>query len=183
ICMKHVSNSVWSTVPGWDNEVWDATEVFTSSTFSIPTGTGWKEVQFDNPFSWNGTDNIAIFVEWDRPSTLSSDMSWGYSDNVDANATRVGSTSLEDLDLLVNSNRPLVQLTFQTTNATAISVNTENNVPALITGLGGNLQMEATVFPANANQSVAWTIVPGTGNAMINSSGLVTAQADGTVWA
>lgn len=186
ICMKHVNNSVWLFVPDWNDEVANATEVFTSSTFSIPTGTGWKEVPFNLPFTWNGTDNIAIFVEWYRPSTLSSDMSWGYATTTNANATRVGSTSLEALELLVNSNRPLVQLNFNGINwdpVNSLTVQTQGNVPPIVNVDDGTLQMEAIVLPNTANQNVSWSIIPETGNATISSSGLLTALNDGTVWA
>ncbi len=188
IYMKHTSNNVWnsSPVPDWDTEINDATEVFTVSTYSIPTGTGWKEVPFDNPFYWNGTDNIAICVEWYRPGMLSSDINWGHSSDNMTNATRVGSTSLEDLDFLINANRPLVRLTFNGVTwdpITDLTVQTENNVPASIAIDDGTLQMEAIVLPATANPNVTWSIVPVTGSASINPSGLVTAFADGTVWA
>ena len=43
--------------------------------------------------------------------------------------------------------------------------------------------MVATVYPSTASQSVSWSIVPVTGGATINASGLITASANGTVWA
>ncbi|MCX6242364.1 MAG: hypothetical protein NTX43_11215 [Bacteroidetes bacterium] len=64
-----------------------------------------------------------------------------------------------------------------------ITVATQGGVPAVITNPGGVLQMVATVFPSSANQNVTWSIVPGTGNASINSTGLVTAIGNGTVYA
>jgi hypothetical protein len=64
-----------------------------------------------------------------------------------------------------------------------VDVTTLGNVPAVITTPGGTLQMVATVFPASANQSVTWSIVPGTGGASISATGLVTAISDGTVYA
>ncbi|MCX6288122.1 MAG: T9SS type A sorting domain-containing protein [Bacteroidetes bacterium] len=64
-----------------------------------------------------------------------------------------------------------------------LMVATQGSVPATITTLGGTLQMIATVYPASANQTVTWDIVPVTGQASINSSGLVTAIANGTVYA
>ncbi len=64
-----------------------------------------------------------------------------------------------------------------------LDVSTQGNVPAIINTNGGVLQMLATIFPNTANQSVNWSIVSGTGSASINSSGLVTAQSNGTVWA
>ncbi|MDY0098013.1 MAG: Ig-like domain-containing protein [Bacteroidales bacterium] len=46
----------------------------------------------------------------------------------------------------------------------------------------GTLQMNASIVPANAdNKSVKWSVFPGSGKAIINSSGLLTAIANGTV--
>ena len=64
-----------------------------------------------------------------------------------------------------------------------VDVNTQGGVPAVINTPGGTLQMVATVYPAAANQTVTWSIVPGTGGATISTTGLVTASADGTVYA
>ena len=48
----------------------------------------------------------------------------------------------------------------------------------------GSLQLNATVSPSNAtNQTVSWSIRNGTGQASINSSGVVTAISNGTVTA
>ena len=187
IYLKHVTNSEWSTspVPDWTNEVVGATEVYTSSTYSIPVGTGWKEVIFTTPFAWNGIDNIAIFVEWYRPSTPTGDIAWGRSTTTNANASRVGSTSLAALVMLINSNRPIVQLTINSNAVpiTNLTVSTQGGVPAVINTFGGNLQMVATILPSNANQAVNWNIIPVTGTASISAAGLVTALTDGTVWA
>lgn len=62
-------------------------------------------------------------------------------------------------------------------------VATQGGVPAVITTPGGTLQMVSTVFPSTANQGVTWSIVPGTGGATISATGLVTATANGTVYA
>lgn len=64
-----------------------------------------------------------------------------------------------------------------------VKVATQGNVPATITTPGGTLQMVDTVFPSTANQNVTWSIVTGTGNASISTGGLVTAIANGTVYA
>jgi hypothetical protein len=186
IYLKHTSNSIWGTVPDWTTETATATEVFTSSTFSLPAGTGWKTFPFTTPFIWNGVDNIAVFVEWDRSSTPSGDISWGRSTTTAANSSRVGSTSLSALVLLINANRPLLQLTIATGPPPAVAsvqVATQGSVPAIINSNGGSLQMVATILPASANQAVTWSLVPGTGAAAINATGLVTAQTNGSVWA
>ncbi len=64
-----------------------------------------------------------------------------------------------------------------------IKVATQGNVPPTINTNGGTLQMVDTVFPGSANQSATWSIVPGTGQASISVNGLVTAIANGTVYA
>ncbi|MDP4280597.1 MAG: T9SS type A sorting domain-containing protein [Bacteroidota bacterium] len=64
-----------------------------------------------------------------------------------------------------------------------LHVATQNNVPPVISTSGGTLQMVDTIIPATASQSVTWSIVPGTGQASINTTGLVTAISNGTVWA
>ncbi len=64
-----------------------------------------------------------------------------------------------------------------------IDVFTQGDVPPVINTEGGTLQMEAMVIPSTANQSVTWSIIPGTGAATIDTTGLMTAQSNGTVWA
>jgi hypothetical protein len=185
VSLKHVTNTMWGTapVPDWNTEIVGATDVFISSTYSIPTGTGWKTVPFSTSFVWNGVDNIAVFVEWDRSSAPTASINWGRSTNTDANATRVGSTSLAALTMLVNDNRPLLQLTFMPVPITSIDVNTVGSVAPVINTNAGTLPMEATILPATAFQAVTWSIVPVTGSASISTTGVVTAIADGTVWA
>jgi hypothetical protein len=64
-----------------------------------------------------------------------------------------------------------------------LDVTTQGGVPAVINTPAGDLQLVATIYPLTANQSVQWSIIPVTGLAYINTSGLVTAATDGTVWA
>ena len=54
----------------------------------------------------------------------------------------------------------------------------------MITTDNGTLQLTAQSSPTNAtNQTVTWSIVNGTGQATISTSGLVTAVSSGTVTA
>lgn len=76
-----------------------------------------------------------------------------------------------------------ITLSNQAVPVTSVTVATQGGVPAAITTSAGTLQMTATVLPANATQTVTWSIVPGTGTATISAAGLVTAQTNGTVWA
>lgn len=64
-----------------------------------------------------------------------------------------------------------------------IDIATEGGIPATISQNAGVLQLTKSVFPSYANQEVSWSIEPGTGNASISSTGLVTAVSDGIVWA
>lgn len=64
---------------------------------------------------------------------------------------------------------------------TSITVTSDSNVTIIDTSLG-TLQMIAVVLPTNATDlSVIWSVLPGTGIATINSSGLLTAFSNGTV--
>jgi uncharacterized protein YjdB len=58
------------------------------------------------------------------------------------------------------------------------------NGATTITSNGGTLQLSAAVLPENAtNKTVTWSIQNGTGQALINSNGLVSAIANGAVTA
>ncbi len=92
-----------------------------------------------------------------------------------AKAVSTADTSKKDSLALTISNQEVA--------VASVSVATQASVPAAITTNGGTLQMTATVLPANATQSVTWSIVPGTGTATISTAGLVSAQTNGTVWA
>ena len=66
---------------------------------------------------------------------------------------------------------------------TSITVSGQGGATSITTD-GGTLQMVATVSPSNAtNKTVTWSIINGTGQATISSSGLVTAVSNGTVTA
>jgi uncharacterized protein YjdB len=53
-----------------------------------------------------------------------------------------------------------------------------------IYNLGGALQLIAAIAPANAtNQNVTWSLTNGTGQASISETGLVAAEANGTITA
>lgn len=154
VLLKNVPQTTWASPPDWNTELNGATEVFTSTTYSIPTGTGWKAVPFTTPFVWDGTSSIAVLVEWDRSSTPTAAINWGRSTDASTNATRVGSTSLNSLVFFVNGNRPIVQFVITPTasiNDVANSISmypnptkdvvhlssTETMISATITDLSG----------------------------------------------
>ncbi len=66
----------------------------------------------------------------------------------------------------------------------SVTVSTQGGVAPTITVDGGTLQLEASVDPGSGPQTVVWSIIPGTANAAISSSGLVSSLGlNGTVWA
>ncbi len=77
----------------------------------------------------------------------------------------------------------LITLSGQVIPVDSVVVRTHNGVSAEINAPEGTLQLEATVFPSAVSQDVTWSIIPVTGGATINAAGLVTAAANGTVWA
>lgn len=64
--------------------------------------------------------------------------------------------------------------------ASSITIQGQGGVSAITTA-GGTLQMEATVLPSTASQSVMWGIVTGSSYATIDASGVLTATNNGTV--
>jgi uncharacterized repeat protein (TIGR02543 family) len=60
---------------------------------------------------------------------------------------------------------------------TSISINGNSSV-----AVNNTAEMTATVSPSNAdNTSVTWSVTPGTGNATINSNGVLTGVSSGTI--
>lgn len=164
VYLKHVTNSNWATVPDYNVEVATATQVFASNTYSIPTGTGWKTVNFTTPFAWNGTDNIAVFVTWYRPGTPTAAINWGRSTAIDANATRVGSSAA--LVMLVNDNRPVVQFAF---NAPLPCVAPGGITATGITQTNANIQWNVVAGATGYEYAVTTSATPPTtGNATTN---------------
>ena len=94
-----------------------------------------------------------------------------------AKAVSVQDNSLADSLLITLTNQGVIAVT-------ALDVITQGGVLPIITVVNGTLPMQAIITPSNAtNQQVTWSIVPVTGSATIDATGLVTAISDGTVWA
>lgn len=67
-------------------------------------------------------------------------------------------------------------------NMDSIVINVQNNNPAIIQNPnGGTLQIEAVVYPSNISQKAIWDIISLTGEATVDTNGLVTASKEGTV--
>jgi uncharacterized protein YjdB len=75
----------------------------------------------------------------------------------------------------------VITISNQVIPVTRIDVASTKGV-ATITTDNGSLQLNVTIIPSNAtNQTVTWSIINGTGQASISSSGLVTAISNGIV--
>ena len=103
----------------WATEVAGASQVYSNTTLSLPTGLGWKDFVFSTPFPWNGTDNVEVLVDWFRNGTPSGDITWQYtavSATGGAHATQVGSSLLPTVRWAAN--RPNVQFQFAPVSST-----------------------------------------------------------------
>ena len=77
----------------------------------------------------------------------------------------------------------VITISSQVIPVTGITVTGSGGASAITTD-NGTLQLNAAITPTNAtNQTVTWTITNGTGQATINSTGLITAVSNGTVTA
>lgn len=63
--------------------------------------------------------------------------------------------------------------------ATSVTIYSDSGATTVKTG--APLQMSASVLPAEASQSVVWSVTPGTGTGTINASGLLTGGNAGTI--
>jgi len=80
-------------------------------------------------------------------------------------------------------NTLIITISNQIIKVSGISIAGEGGATTISTD-DGNLRLYETVFPADAsNKTVTWGIVNGTGQATVNTSGIVTALDNGTVTA
>ena len=120
---------------------------------------------------YNPTKSGYTFVEWNTESD-GSGTSYEYDEKI---------TITKDLKLYAQWEEVSSSVTDTTIKVTEIKVIGSSDL-ITITTQGGSLQMTKTVTPNNATvQTVKWSIVNGSGEAMISSTGLLTAVANGIV--
>jgi Secretion system C-terminal sorting domain len=103
----------------WATEAATATQVYSNNALSLPTGTGWKDFTLAAPFTWNGTDNVEVLVDWFRNSAPTGSINWRYTAVATASglhATQVGGSILPTIRLAPN--RPNIQFTINSPNST-----------------------------------------------------------------
>ena len=117
IYIKTVSSTGFSTSSiDWATEIAGATLVYSSTTQNLNTSTGWQDFILNNPFTWNGVDNIQVFVDWYRPSTsvTGSYVDWYYTSTSSTGDYRSADNDGTSIQTTVSStyNRPDVQFGF-----------------------------------------------------------------------
>lgn len=73
-----------------------------------------------------------------------------------------------------------VVITNQTIAVVSVTASVTDGLPAQINTDGGTLQLEAVVFPSEANQEVVWSVSNGNLFATVDANGLVSALSNGT---
>lgn len=74
-----------------------------------------------------------------------------------------------------------ITITNQVVAPASLAISVAGSAAAEISTNAGTLQLTAAVLPANADQTVTWSITEGAEFASVNENGLVTAVANGTV--
>ncbi|MBW6460133.1 MAG: right-handed parallel beta-helix repeat-containing protein [Bacteroidales bacterium] len=90
------------------------TNVVNAHTFS-PGSTGWRTLTFDNPFAWNGVDNILVDVCWGVNSGYAlNGQVWLYNDvaNQMRGVTSGSTNQCSSTTTTARNGKPRVQLTF-----------------------------------------------------------------------
>ena len=144
-----------------------------------------------NP-SWGSDQNVLrVFYRtsaasaWTQISILNTNVSaWTSSGTITLpNPTATYQIALEGHTFYGYSimvDQLVVNATISTVGVTGVDVATQGSVAPEILTASGSLQLTATVNPATASQEVTWSVTSGSAFASVNSSGLVTAIANGS---
>lgn len=117
-------------------------------------------------YQWLNCDDNTILLG-NTNSSFTATTNGNYAVVVTDNSCRVDTSACSYVAVIVLVN--------------TINVQSETG-DSTISTLGGTLQMEATVLPINADDmTYAWSVVSGTGSALLSASGLLTAVTGGTV--
>ncbi|HRZ49965.1 MAG TPA: hypothetical protein P5338_11295, partial [Bacteroidales bacterium] len=95
IYLKHTSQTTLSTTSGtYATELQGSTLVFEDTLVTLPASAGWQTFVFNKGnFTYNGTDNLMILVDWYRPGTLTANyINWYLTNNAGKAVTFYGST-------------------------------------------------------------------------------------------
>ncbi|MFO7723065.1 MAG: hypothetical protein R6V49_07575, partial [Bacteroidales bacterium] len=82
IYLKHTSiNTVPTTTGTFAAELNGATLVYENTSQNLPLASGWVTFMFNTPntFSYNGSDNLMVLVDWYRPGSPTGAVNWYYT--------------------------------------------------------------------------------------------------------
>ncbi|MDX5512010.1 MAG: right-handed parallel beta-helix repeat-containing protein [Hymenobacteraceae bacterium] len=139
----------------WATDVAGATQVYSNTSQTFSTNTGWEEFNLNTPFYWNGKDNIEVLVEWSRVSNATGSITWEYSPVTETSATG-SSTSALPATLTRGSNRPNVQLSISPITGQDAAL-TAITAPA-ITTVPGTQPIEVTLANYSASPLTSATV-------------------------
>ena len=151
-----------------------------------PGSTGWRTISFDNPFVWNGSDNIIIDVCWGiNSSYTSSGKIWLYN-NVSNQLRTVNSSSSNQCNsntTTTSYGKPRIQLTItgactQPSTQATTSAYTNNNTGNSVTvnwarGNGNNILVVGRLSSTSA-------VTPSSGTAYTANSTFGSGNTTGT---
>src|SRR6478752_7356013 len=63
----------------WNTNLGTATPLYTTTTQSFRTGTGWQEFILQTPFLWDGVSNVEVLTAFYHPTTLTAGIDWQYN--------------------------------------------------------------------------------------------------------
>ena len=157
IYLKHVNfTQHTTTLQTWADVITGADLVFSSNSYTWSAGSGWKELTLQNPFHWNGVDNLAVLVDWYRPGDLTTGINWRYTTVTDANKWRIGSSPISDMNQ-VNANRANMQVSLAASGpctsppTPGVAVSTKTNLCA-----GESFTLNVTGNSLGSGQTYQW---------------------------
>src|SRR5687767_5858173 len=133
IWLKHVATTTFAANPTFLTETGSATQVYETTTGTIPATTGWLNFNFNmTTFTWNGGDNIQVITELVRPTSwTATGFSWRtISSLTNAAATASGTTATVPATLTRTGTRPQVRFEIAAPGHDAALVRFPNPVSA-----------------------------------------------------
>jgi hypothetical protein len=113
IFIKTTSQTDFPTAADFDTEVIGATQVYSNTAEGLPVTIGWVDFQLNNPFVWNGTDNIMILTRWQRVTAGTAEVDWQSTSYTPLIKTSHSFNSSSTMGTLyTTANRPNIALEF-----------------------------------------------------------------------
>lgn len=101
-----------SATKSWQLLVNSSQLVFTDTNFNFDQYAGWKEINLQSTFNWNGTSNLLVLVDFESSQIGASTMSWRSSTINNASAFQSSQFNIAMQNLGRSSTRPNVAFNF-----------------------------------------------------------------------